>query len=73
MKGNNIFDKLAPYECRESKRLRYLYHSKIMAARKRKLTTGDDVQNLIFESDSELYELCETAESSLSILQHQKN
>ena len=44
-----------------------------MAARKRKLTTGDDVQNLIFESDSELYELCETAESSLSILQHQKN
>ena len=64
MKRNNIFDKLAPYEYRESKRLRKLYHSKIMAARKRKMVTGDDVQNFIFESDSELSKLSETSESS---------
>ena len=64
MKRNNIFDKLAPYEYRESKRLRKLYHSKIMAARKGKMVTGDDVQNFIFESDSELSKLSETSESS---------
>ena len=35
-----------------------------MAARKRKLMTEDDVQNFIFESDSELSELSETSGSS---------
>ena len=35
-----------------------------MAARKRKLMTEDDIQNFIFESDSELSELSETSESS---------
>ena len=64
MKRKNTFNKLAPYEYRESKRLRKLYHSKIMAARKRKMMTGDDVQNFIFESDSELSNLSETSESS---------
>ena len=34
-----------------------------MAARKRKLMTQDDIQNFIFESDSELSELSETSES----------
>ena len=57
----NIFDNLAPYDYREFKRLCHLYHSKIMAARKRKLMTEDDIQNFIFESDSEL---SETSESS---------
>ena len=61
MKSNNIFDNLALYEYREFKRLRNVYHSKIMAARKRKLMTEDDIQNFIFESDSEL---SETSESS---------
>ena len=60
----NILTKLAPYDCRKFKRLRNLYHSKIMAARKRKLMTEDDIQNFIFESDSELSELSETSESS---------
>ena len=64
MKSNNIFDNLALYEYREFKRLRNVYHSKIMAARKRKLMTEDDIQNFIFESDSELSELSETSESS---------
>ena len=35
-----------------------------MAARKRKLTTQDDLQNFIFESDSELSEFSQTSESS---------
>ena len=35
-----------------------------MAARKRKLTTQDDIQNFIFESDSELSEFSQTSESS---------
>ena len=35
-----------------------------MAARKRKLMAEDDLQNFIFESDSELSELSETSESS---------
>ena len=64
MKSNNIFDNLAPCDYREFKRLRNVYHSKIMAARKRKLMAEDDLQNFIFESDSELSELSETSESS---------
>ena len=63
MKRNNIFDNLAPYDYREFKRLPNVYLSKIMAARKRKLMTEDDIQNFIFESDSELSELSVTSES----------
>ena len=63
MKRNNIFDNLAPYDYRKFKRLPNVYLSKIMAARKRKLMTEDDIQNFIFESDSELSELSVTSES----------
>ena len=41
-----------------------LYYSKIIATRKRKLTTQDDIQSFISECDSELSELSETSESS---------
>ena len=35
-----------------------------MAARKRKFMTQDDIPNFIFESYSQLSEICETSESS---------
>ena len=44
-----------------------------MAAQKRKLTTQDDIQNFIFESESELSEFPKLQNQVLSILQHQKN
>ena len=66
MKRNNIFENLAPYDYREFKRLRNVYLSKIMVARKRKLMTEDNIQNFVFESDSELSELSELSETSES-------
>ena len=35
-----------------------------MAAQKRKLTTQDDIQNFIFESDSESSKFSQTSEST---------
>ena len=64
IKCNNIFDNLAHYEYWEFKRLCNLHYSKIMAAQKRKLTTQDDIQNFIFESDSESSKFSQTSEST---------